>query len=137
MKADTPSSLFHAALQRGAVLFDRRKFFEAHEAWEERWLVETGEARRLLHGLIQVAAGFVKLQRRSPRGAVLNLDKGARKLAGLSGARFGLDLEPLLASVARWREVAASMDADGRTDYDAADLPRLSRRAGRSTGARS
>ena len=47
---------------RGARLFDAGAFFEAHEAWEERWLVETNETRRrLLQGLIQVAAAFHKL----------------------------------------------------------------------------
>jgi predicted metal-dependent hydrolase len=49
-------------LARGARLFDAGRFFEAHEVWEERWLVETdGGRRRLLQGLIQIAAGFHKL----------------------------------------------------------------------------
>jgi hypothetical protein len=47
---------------RGARLFDAGAYFEAHEAWEERWLVETNETqRRLLQGLIQIAAAFHKL----------------------------------------------------------------------------
>jgi predicted metal-dependent hydrolase len=47
---------------RGALLFDSGAFFEAHEAWEMGWLVETDPTqRRFLQGLIQVAAGFHKL----------------------------------------------------------------------------
>ena len=50
------------AFQRGAFLFDAGAFFEAHEAWEERWRIETDPACRLcLQGLIQVAAAFHKL----------------------------------------------------------------------------
>jgi predicted metal-dependent hydrolase len=38
--------------RRGARLFDAGAFFDAHEAWEERWRVETDpETRRFLHGL--------------------------------------------------------------------------------------
>jgi hypothetical protein len=48
-------------LLRGARLFEARAFFEAHEAWEERWHIEENEERRrFLQGLIQVAAGFHK-----------------------------------------------------------------------------
>jgi predicted metal-dependent hydrolase len=50
------------AFARGARLFDAGAFFDAHEAWEERWLVETDErTRRVLQGLIQIAAAFHKL----------------------------------------------------------------------------
>jgi hypothetical protein len=52
---------FHEAFVHGARLFDQGAFFEAHEAWEERWRVETDEtSRRLLQGLIQIAAGLHK-----------------------------------------------------------------------------
>ncbi|HEU4401383.1 MAG TPA: DUF309 domain-containing protein [Candidatus Polarisedimenticolia bacterium] len=116
---------FREALRRGADLFNRRRFFEAHEAWEERWLIETGEARLLLHGLIQVAAGFVKLQRGAPRGAVLNLEKGAARLERLPPGCLRVDLAGLLGSVARWRRTAAEMAAAGRSAYDATALPHL------------
>ncbi len=51
-----------SAFLRGARLFDRGAFFEAHEAWEDRWRVETDDTtRRFLQGLIQVAAALHKL----------------------------------------------------------------------------
>ncbi|HEX4355218.1 MAG TPA: DUF309 domain-containing protein, partial [Polyangiales bacterium] len=50
------------ALRRGARLFNDGRFFEAHEAWEDRWRAATDEIeRRFLQGLIQVAAAFHKL----------------------------------------------------------------------------
>lgn len=50
------------SLLAGAKLFDEGRFFEAHEAWEEHWLVEKDETRkRVLQGLIQIAAALHKL----------------------------------------------------------------------------
>jgi predicted metal-dependent hydrolase len=52
---------FEEALRAGIACFQAQEFFEAHEEWEERWLVETGERKRFLHGLIQIAAALVKI----------------------------------------------------------------------------
>jgi predicted metal-dependent hydrolase len=50
------------AFVRGARLFDAGAFFDAHEEWEARWLIEKDETnRRVLQGLIQIAAAFHKL----------------------------------------------------------------------------
>jgi uncharacterized protein len=74
--------LDHDAFWRGASLFDRGEFFDAHEAWEARWRVteDLGE-RRLLQGLIQVTAAFHKLfVRHSLDSAQRLLSRGLAKL---------------------------------------------------------
>jgi hypothetical protein len=116
---------FRAHLERGLDLFNRRRFFEAHEAWEDGWRAETGEPRRLLHGLIQVAAAFVKLQRGEPAGTVTLLDKGLPKLRGIPGERYGLDLESFLPAVEAWRAAAVRLIAIRGSGADAEGLPRL------------
>ena len=70
------------AFARGARLFDEGAFFEAHEAWEERWRVATEKAERdVLQGLIQIAAAFHKLLvMNSPDSASRLLAKGLAKL---------------------------------------------------------
>jgi len=82
---------------RGSRLFDDGAFFEAHEAWEERWLVEKDPTwRALLQGLIQIAAGFHKLLVTKDReSATRLLAKGLSKLercpdpfAGVALGRF-------------------------------------------------
>jgi hypothetical protein len=76
------------AFWRGAALFDRGDYFEAHEVWEERWL-STGEPneRLLLQGLIQVAAAFHKLiVSRSLASAERLLDRGLTKLTACDPA---------------------------------------------------
>ena len=60
MPDPTPLPSTPGALRRGAALFDKGRFWDAHEAWEEAWLEEDGEVRLLLQGLIQVAAGYHK-----------------------------------------------------------------------------
>ncbi len=122
----TPAPDFQAALQRGADLFNRREFFEAHEVWEAAWRIHPGEPAYFLHGLIQIAAGFVKLQRGEPRGAALNLEKGRGKLERFAPARHGLDVAALLADTARWIATAKAMADSDQTEYDATALPRLS-----------
>jgi hypothetical protein len=70
------------ALVGGARLFDDGRFFEAHEAWEQHWRVERDpERRRLLQGLIQVAAAFHKLLGRgAPDSAARIFSRGLAKL---------------------------------------------------------
>jgi len=112
-------------LARGVDLFNQEDYFEAHEVWEDAWRQEQGERRRFLQGLIQVAAGFVKLQRRQPRGAKALLERGAEQIAEHADAELGFDLPPLLESVSKWRDVADKMVASG--EYDTGELapPRL------------
>lgn len=119
---------FFPCLDRGIDLFNEEKFFEAHEVWEDAWRIEKGEPAYFLHGLIQVAAGFVKLQRGEPKGASSLLAKGAAKLERFVPRRYGVDLEDLLLSVHRWRQDASDMLASGRTDFDPFALPRLAPR---------
>ncbi len=112
--------------REGIALFNRRQFFEAHEVWEDGWRAAAGEERLVLHGLIQIAAGFHKLQCGQPRGCARLLAKGAGKLAAVRGPAAGrLALPSLLASVGRWTEVATDMTERQATAYDPAALPSL------------
>ena len=54
--------------QEGVELFNRARFFAAHEAWEELWLQSQQEEKRFLQGLIQLAAAFHHFQRGNLKG---------------------------------------------------------------------
>ena len=123
---------FDERLERGVALFNEGAFFEAHEVWEDAWRVAAGDDRRFLQGLIQIAAGFVKLQRGQPRGMLMLLDQGAAKLQGLPVSGWGVEIGVLLEEVAAWRAAAARMLETGVTTCEAGALPRLRlRRDGR------
>ena len=99
-------------LSKGLGLYRRGLFFEAHEEWEGLWRksARAGE-KRLLQGLIQIAAGFHKLNaprsqssgaqqarhRRAPllvqgnrEGAFYLLERALEKFSGIEEG-FGLD----------------------------------------------
>ena len=89
------------ALARGQALFNQRQFWHAHEAWEAAWLVEEGEVRRMLQGLIQVTAGYHNAFVRRRAGSVAKqLAAGLQKLEGIPDALGGLALAEFRTAVA-------------------------------------
>lgn len=117
---------FRQSLERGVQLFNRQEFYEAHEAWEEGWIDEISDDRLLLQGLIQVAAGFYKLQVGSPVGTAKLLEQGLAKLERFEGRSLGVDLEGLLPEVRAWQARAVEMIAKQQAGYDPSLLPRIS-----------
>lgn len=123
---------FTERLERGAALFNAGAFFEAHDVWEDAWRQSEGDVRLFLQGLIQIAAGFVKLQRGEPRGMLLLLDEGAAKLRRVASSDWGAEIGVLLEEVAAWRAIAERMIETGDRTCQAAALPRLRLRPDRS-----
>jgi predicted metal-dependent hydrolase len=81
------------ALATGAALHARGQFYEAHEAWEEAWLQETGQPRLLLQGLIHVTAAMHKATvQRMSNGCLRLLASALEKLQGLGEQSGGVDL---------------------------------------------
>src|SRR5512132_3389935 len=92
------------SIEPGRALFNAGRYFEAHEVWEALWLTETGERRRLLQGLIQLAAALYKASEGgSARGCVHLLDTGIAKLDGIADHRAGLALARLRRDVRAFR----------------------------------
>ena len=97
------------AMRRAMAQFNAGEFWECHETLEDFWGAEQGPLREFLHGFIQIAAGFVHVQRLNWPGAVRLLSDGAEKLAPFRPARLGLDVEQLLADVGVWRRELARL----------------------------
>jgi predicted metal-dependent hydrolase len=93
-------------LERGLELYRRRQFFEAHEVWEDRWLVSKGDERRLLHGLIQLAAGWHQLGKRGPKGAARLLRKALVRLEPLGDLCLGVNVAEFRREATEWLEAA-------------------------------
>lgn len=87
---------------QGIELFNKRAFYEAHEAWESIWLKEKGEDRLFLQGLIQLAGGFHHVQKGRIKPAVTCLKKGGEKLKAYLPFHQGLDLKGLDQEVNEW-----------------------------------
>jgi predicted metal-dependent hydrolase len=81
--------------------FNRQLFFECHETLEEIWLEEHGEERQFFQGIIQIAAGYFKLQQGVPAGAVKLWRTGLEKIAAYQPVYLGMNVEALMRSVQR------------------------------------
>ncbi len=120
------------ALARGQALFNAHRFWDAHEEWEIAWRVERGDVRRMLQGLIQIAAGWhhVFVTGRTS-GAVKVLTMGLEKLetipdamAGLALSEFCRGITDAMDAVRRWAGGEGGM-------VDPAIVPTLASRAAR------
>ena len=118
---------FVAHLMAGVEHFNARRFWEAHEAWEEIWLEAQSDAAEFLQGLIQLAAAYHHVQRGTFRGAVRLFDAALRRLQPFERDFCGVLRDAAESAARSHREwTAAHVAAD---DYDArlreTDYPQL------------
>ena len=104
LESMSQSRPMNQVLEEGIRLFNRQKYFEAHEALEAVWLKAEGEEKTFLHGLIQVAAAFHHYTRGNPAGFRSLLDKGWKKLERFGAVRDELDLASLRKQLQPWRD---------------------------------
>ena len=108
--------------EEGLAHFNAKKFFEAHEFWEEIWLVESEPEKTFLQGLIQITAAFHHRQRGNPEGVELLLALGIVKLLRFPADHHGLAIGELRENAKRW---ARAMGMDD--DLGESALPKLKR----------
>ena len=90
----------NAAYLRGIELFNRHEFWEAHEAWEEIWLVVDGTQSDFLQGLIQAAAALLKYRRDEPAPALRLYKNSKEKLDRCPDTYMGLQVREFQAAMA-------------------------------------
>ena len=84
---------------RGVTLFNAGQFFAAHETWEATWVECVGPEKALLQGLIEIAAGYAKIESGIRNGGVKLLTRGLDHLRAYLPMAHGLDLGPFAAGV--------------------------------------
>jgi predicted metal-dependent hydrolase len=84
---------------KGIEEFNNQLFFECHETLEELWLEERGEDRKFYQGMIQVAAGYYKLQQGVPIGAIKLWRMGLEKLQLYRPVFYGVNVDSLIEAV--------------------------------------
>src|ERR1044071_7929777 len=90
---DDPRSL------KGIQEFHDGLFFECHETLEEIWLEDHGGDRKFYQGIIQIAAGYYKLEQGVPAGALKLWRMGVEKLVPYSPAHLGISVDALIQAV--------------------------------------
>jgi predicted metal-dependent hydrolase len=102
------------ALELGREHYVAGRYFEAHLVWEEAWRREWGTHRRLLQGLIQVAAAYHKMAvQRHPLGMVKLLDRATELLAPIPDGFAQLQLDRLREGLTRSRDEARTWLSGG------------------------
>ncbi|HYR26976.1 MAG TPA: DUF309 domain-containing protein [Thermoanaerobaculia bacterium] len=106
------------AISRGVSLFNDSEFWLAHEAWEELWLTESGDAKQFLQGLIQLAAAYVHVKRgSSPRGSVRLFDAALRRLDPFPEGHEGVSRTEACATARKHRERVLNGERIGPDQY--------------------
>ena len=83
----------------GCEHFNRREFFEAHEAWEELWTDDQGPSRRFYQGLIQAAVCLYHFGNGNTRGGRKLYHTCRAHLEGYLPAHGGVNVAKLLAEL--------------------------------------
>lgn len=91
LRADCAQPL-SAPAREGVALFNRREFFEAHEALEHAWNADPGPARELYRGILQIAVAYLQIERGNYAGALKMFLRSRQWLDPLPEACRGVDV---------------------------------------------
>ena len=90
------------SFRRGLELFNKGKFFDAHEVLEDVWRAAPMAEKKFLQGLIQIAVGLHHHSRGNIAGARSLLVRGNRNLSLYAARHEGVHLARLRAAVTQW-----------------------------------
>jgi predicted metal-dependent hydrolase len=83
-------------------LYNAGHFFETHEVLEVVWLLEEGEDKPFLQGLIKIAAAFVHFKKGTYQGMWDLLQAGRQMLEPYRPDHRGIELADFLGEIAKW-----------------------------------
>ena len=84
---------------KGIDEFNQGLFFECHETLEEIWLEDHGDDRKFYQAIIQIAAGYFKLEQGVPAGAIKLWRTGLEKLEPYRPVYLGINADALGSAV--------------------------------------
>jgi hypothetical protein len=108
------------AFRRGIEQFNAGRFFDAHETWEEIWLLSPEPEKTFLQGIIQIAAAFHHYSRDNLRGTRSLLEAALRRLEHFPARHQGIALDLLRAAARQWTAALAD-----RRDPGPEGVPRI------------
>lgn len=116
-----------ASFARGVAAYEAGQHYEAHEDWEEIWLDDDDDDRRLfVQALIQVTSAIHKVRKRvAMRGAPGLLDRAIDKLKRVRRVHWGIEPAELVVQVATLRAEVARLVAEDSSDLAEKWIPRL------------
>ena len=111
---------------RGVSFFNNRKFWHAHEAWEQVWARHTEDERLFFQGLIQLAAAYHHLvTKKSFSGMMNNFDKAYAKLTVFQPDYLGITVKPILECIDAGKKEANRLGEDDLEEFSYDLVPKL------------
>jgi uncharacterized protein len=107
------SNLHDEKFREGRAHFNARRFFQAHEVWEEIWLETAEPEKTTLQGIIQIAAGFHHYCGANLEGACSLMTAGLVKLLRAPETYRGISLKKLREETRHWIVALQSGTAPG------------------------
>ena len=86
------SKNFTDALDAALDLFNNKKWYEAHDAFEDIWNGLCGDERQIIQGILQVSVSQFHLSKGNLNGAMILLGEGLGRIKSRVSVDLGLDL---------------------------------------------
>jgi hypothetical protein len=108
----------HPQAREGLRLFNAGEYFEAHEALEDAWNAEEGDAKNLYRGVLQIAVTYLHITRGNYSGAVKVYERSQKWLNDLPDICKGIQLRQLLADAKRVFEEIQKLGPERLGEFD-------------------
>ena len=116
------------AMEAGIAAFNERRFFDAHEYFEETWIPEEGPLASFYQGLVMISAGFHHLTVRFELAGVERLlGTGVDQADPFTPVCQGLDVGRLVAETSAARELALELGSARLDTFPGARIPAIHR----------
>lgn len=80
-------------IKKAIILFNEEKYWWAHEKLENVWKKSFGDEKKLLNGIILIAAAFVHFQKDENDVCLSILNRAFNKLRNFEGKYYGIDID--------------------------------------------
>ena len=80
-------------------LFNKQKWYEAHDAFEEIWNTLDGDERQIIQGILQVSVSQFHLSKGNLNGATILMGEGLGRIKSRTNIDLGVDLESFCKSL--------------------------------------
>ena len=84
---------FQESLYFALSLFNKEKWYEAHDAFEDIWNNVDGDERQVIQGILQVSVSQFHLKKGNLNGATILLGEGLGRIKNRTNINLGIDLE--------------------------------------------
>ena len=74
-------------------LFNKQKWYEAHDAFEDIWNTLDGDERQVIQGILQVSVSQFHLSKGNLNGATILMGEGLGRIKSRTNIDLGIDLE--------------------------------------------